>query len=141
MLAIGGHAIVLWLHVLGACTWIGGQLVVAVVVPLTRGDPRLARALARRFQWVAWPAFALLVVTGVIQALDDGITPATLLATAAGRTLGVKLLFVLLSGATALAHSLTPAPRRSARLAAALGGTSLLSAVMAALFGVVIAGG
>lgn len=141
MLPIGGHAIILWLHVLGACTWIGGQLMVAVVVPLTRGDPALARSLGRRFQWVAWPAFALLVVTGVIQALDDGITPATLVATAAGRTLGVKLLLVLVSGGAALAHSLTPARRRSAHLAAVLGSVSLLSAVAAALFGVVVAGG
>jgi putative copper export protein len=141
MLPIGGHAIVLWFHVLGACTWIGGQLVVAVLMPVTRGEPRLARALGLRFQWVAWPAFALLVVTGVIQALDDGITPTNLLATATGRTLGVKLLFVLLSGAAALAHSLTPARRRTPRLAAVLGGASLLCAIVAGLFGVVIAGG
>jgi uncharacterized membrane protein len=37
MLTISGHAVLLWLHVLGACVWIGGQLVVAAVVPLTRG--------------------------------------------------------------------------------------------------------
>jgi putative copper export protein len=141
MLPIGGHALLLWFHVLGACTWIGGQLAVAVVVPVLRGEPRLAAALGRRFQWVAWPAFLLLAATGVIQALDDGITPTTLLATSAGRTLGVKLLFVLLSGTAALAHTLTPPSRRSARLSAILGGLSLLSAVMAALFGVVIAGG
>jgi uncharacterized membrane protein len=60
MLTISGHAVLLWLHVLGACVWIGGQLVVAAVVPLTRGEPRLARALGPRFQAVAWPAFALL---------------------------------------------------------------------------------
>jgi putative copper export protein len=141
MLTFTGHAVLLWLHVLGACVWIGGQLVVAVMVPLTRGDPRLARALGRRFQAVAWPAFGVLVVTGVIQAHVIGITPATLLQTATGRTLGVKLLFVLLSGAAALAHALTPSRRRSARLAAGLGGVSLLSAVVAALYGVVLGGG
>jgi putative copper export protein len=141
MLTISGHAVLLWLHVLGACVWIGGQLVVAAVVPLTRGEPRLARALGRRFQAVAWPAFALLVVTGVIQAYAIGITPATLLETAAGRTLGVKLLFVLVSGAAALAHVLTPSRWRSARLAGVLGGVSLLSAVVAALYGVVLGGG
>ncbi len=140
MLSIGGHAIVVWLHVLGACVWIGGQLVVAVVVPLTRSDPRLARALGRRFQEVAWPAFVLLIVTGVIQALDDGITPTTLLASAAGRTLGVKLLFVLASGVAALAHTVTPERRRSPRLAGALGSVSFLTAVVAALYGVVLGG-
>ena len=140
MLTIGGHAVVVWLHVLGACVWIGGQLVVAVVVPLTRDDPNLARALGRRFQAVAWPAFALLVATGIIQAYADGITPTTLLASAAGRTLAVKLIFVLVSGAAALAHSLTPAWRRSPGLAATLGGISFVSAVVAALYGVVLGG-
>jgi hypothetical protein len=90
---------------------------------------------------VAWPAFALLVVTGVIQAYAIGITPATLLDTAAGRTLGVKLLFVLVSGVGALAHALTPSRWRNARLAGVLGGVSLLGAVVAALYGVVLGGG
>ena len=141
MLTFSGHAVVLWLHVLGACVWIGGQIVVAAVVPLTRGDPEMGRALGHRFQAVAWPAFGVLLVTGVINACADGITPTTLLASAEGRTLGVKLLFVLVSGAAALAHVVTPARRRSPRLAAVLGGVSVLSAVVAALYGVVLAGG
>jgi uncharacterized membrane protein len=141
MLTIGGHAVLLWLHVLGACVWIGGQVVVAAVIPLSRGDARLGRALGRRFQVVAWPAFALLVVTGVILASTSGITPATLFGSAAGRTMAIKLLFVLLSGAAALAHVLTPSRWRSTRLAGVLGGLSLLSAVVAALYGVVLAGG
>jgi hypothetical protein len=69
-----------------------------------------------------------------------GITPATLLQSDAGRTLGIKLLFVLLSGAAALAHVVTPSRWRTARLAGVLGGVSLLSAVMAALYGVVLGG-
>ncbi|HYA00605.1 MAG TPA: CopD family protein [Candidatus Binatia bacterium] len=140
MLTLGGHAVLVWLHVLGACVWIGGQLVVAAVVPLTLGDSALARAVGRRFQIVAWPAFALLVATGVAQAYSEGITPATLLASAAGRTLGVKLLFVLVSGAAALVHVLTPESRRSPRLAGILGGVSFVSAVVAALYGVVLGG-
>ena len=140
MLTVSAHTVVVWFHVLGACVWIGGQLVVAAVVPLTRGNPQLARDLGRRFQQVAWPAFAVLMITGVIQALDDGITPSTLLASAAGRTLGVKLIFVLVSGAAALAHVLTPERRRSPRLSGALGGISFLGAVVAALYGVVLGG-
>jgi putative copper export protein len=141
MLTIGGHAVLLWLHILGACVWIGGQVVVAAVIPLTRGDAGLARALGRRFQVVAWPAYAVLLVTGFALAASDGITLGHLLSTDAGRTLAVKLIFVLLSGAAALTHVLTPSRWRSAGLAGALGGLSLLTAVVAALYGVALAGG
>jgi hypothetical protein len=55
--------------------------------------------------------------------------------------LGVKLLFVLVSGVGALAHALTPSRWRNARLAGVLGGVSLLGAVVAALYGVVLGGG
>jgi putative copper export protein len=141
VLSVGGHAVLLWLHILGASVWIGGQIVVAAVIPLTRREVVLARALGRRFQLVAWPAFILLVVTGVIEASQMGITTGTLFATGAGRTLAIKLLFVLVSGVAALVHVLMPARWRSPHLAAALGGVSLLSAMVAALYGVVLAGG
>ncbi|MBI4608366.1 MAG: DUF4149 domain-containing protein [Candidatus Rokubacteria bacterium] len=61
-----------WLHVLGAVTWLGGMLFIALVlVPVARGvqDPRLRADLisqsGRRFRTVGWIALAVLVVTGI----------------------------------------------------------------------------
>jgi len=77
----------------------------------------------------------------VILASQMGLTGGNAFATDAGRTLAIKLLFVLVSGVAALVHVVMPARWRSPGLAAALGGVSLLSAVVAALYGVVLAGG
>ena len=54
------------LHIFAATVWVGGQVVLAAIVPLARrlGGRDATRAIARRFQIVAWPAFAVLLVTG-----------------------------------------------------------------------------
>jgi hypothetical protein len=68
-----------------------------------------------------------------------------LAATAAGRTLLLKLGFVLISGSAAAVHALIQAPRARSAAAvhpvasAVLGSISLLAAIAATLFGVVIA--
>lgn len=146
MLRIQGRELVLWLHVLAATVWIGGQVTVAAVIPLLRGQAGLAAAAGRRYQAIAWPAFAVLVVTGLLNAADADIGWGDLTATSAGRTLLVKLGFVFVSGLAAAVHAFLQAPRSrggaapGAAASAALGSVSLLAAVVAALFGVVIAG-
>src|SRR5579864_6732207 len=111
MLGIDGAALVLWLHVLAACVWIGGQVVIAAVIPLLRGSNGIASRAGARFQAVAWPAFALLIITGVLNARNAGIGWGDLLTTPVGRTLTVKLGFVLLSGAAAAVHAFVQGPR------------------------------
>ncbi|HZS14043.1 MAG TPA: CopD family protein [Candidatus Dormibacteraeota bacterium] len=146
MLHISGPQWVLWVHVVAACIWIGGQVTVAAVIPLLRGRDAadggaLAIAVGRRYQAVAWPAFAALAVTGVINVGNAGLQWSHLLDSAAGRTLTVKLGLVALSGAAAAVHAFVQAPRRrSAMWSATLGSLSLLAAVVAALYGVAIAG-
>jgi uncharacterized membrane protein len=61
-----------WLHVLGAITWIGGMLFIAlVVVPVTRRlddaalRGRLVQEVGRRFRTVGWIALGLLILTGL----------------------------------------------------------------------------
>jgi uncharacterized membrane protein len=61
-----------FLHVLGAVTWIGGMLFIALVlVPVARGlnDPtlrtRLVREAGSRFRTVGWIALGVLLVTGL----------------------------------------------------------------------------
>jgi putative copper export protein len=144
MLQLNGRALVLWVHVLAACIWIGGQLAVAVLMPALRGAGGLAAVAGRRFQRIAWPAFLILLITGVVNARNAGITWGDLVSSAMGRTLVVKVGFVALSGAAAAAHAFIVAPRSRdgpARPAVStfLGSISVIAAVVAALYGVLIA--
>ena len=56
----------LFLHVLAAAVWVGGQITLAALVPALRAaGTEVPRAAARAFNRIAWPAFAVLVLTGV----------------------------------------------------------------------------
>ena len=66
MLPVRADTIRLFLHVLAAMVWVGGQLTLGALIPAVRtGGTELVRRVARQFQLVAWPAYAVLVVTGV----------------------------------------------------------------------------
>src|ERR1017187_5877465 len=66
MLAVSWDTVRLFLPVLAATIWVGGQLTLAALVPvLRRFGAEVPRAAARRFNQVAWLAFAVLVGTGV----------------------------------------------------------------------------
>jgi putative copper export protein len=146
ILSPDGAQVVLWLHIVAATVWIGGQITIAALLPLLRGQPELLERGARRFQRIAWIAFGLLVVTGIWNIHNAGITLHEMQADARGRTLVLKLGFVASSGAAAAAHALVVAPRAARTSSgglrassATLGSVSLLAAVLAALYGVVIA--
>jgi putative copper export protein len=145
VLSVSGPTLVLWVHIVAACIWIGGQVTVAVIIPLLRDHRELARRVGRRYETVAWPAFAALIVTGLVNVSNAGLHWSQLLDSSAGRTLVVKLTLVALSGLAAGAHSFLQAPRGhatggSAVGSAALGSISLIAALLAALYGVAIAG-
>ena len=121
----------LFLHVLAATVWVGGQLSLAGLLPAVRTlGPDAPRVLARRFNRFAWPAYGVLWVTGIwnIAALD--VTFPSALAT----TVMVKVLVVAVSGASAFAHSVT----RSKRALALFGALSGLSALVALFLGTLI---
>ena len=66
MITVSWDTVRLFLHVLAATVWVGGQLTLAALVPALRGlGAEVPKAAARRFNQVAWPAFAVLVATGV----------------------------------------------------------------------------
>src|SRR4051794_20660704 len=119
MLPVTTTTVRLFLHVLGATVWVGGQIVLAGVIPVLRrtGSPETVRAAARQFHWIAWPAFALLLATGVwnLFAVDAGEQSSEYLT-----TLFVKLLLVGVSGACAAAHIVVA--RRKPALGGALAG-------------------
>lgn len=62
------RALLLTLHVLGACIWAGGHLVLAITVlpsALARRDPRILRAFEGPFERIGIPALVVQVATGV----------------------------------------------------------------------------
>jgi putative copper export protein len=120
----------LFLHVLGATVWVGGQLTLAGLVTTVRDvDPAAPRAVARRFNLIAWPAFALLLATGIWNLLEVDVGDRS---TEYQVTLFVKLTIVALSGVAAFLHSIA----RSRVGLAVWGALSGLSSVAALFFGV-----
>ncbi len=134
---------VLWIHIIAACVWIGGQITLGMLVPLLRFDRDLVLAAARRFGWLGWSAFAVLIVTGVINMHEIGVSFTHLNATPTSRTLSLKLTLVIISGLAAAAHSLLPRLMQEGTARRALTGIlavlALLAALGAAFYGVVIA--
>jgi putative copper export protein len=133
VIGLSWDAVRLSLHVLGATIWVGGQIVLAALVPVLRGaGGDTVRLAARRFNTVAWPAFALWVVTGGwnIAAQSDSDHGAF------RTTLIVKLVVVAMSGVAAALHARarTPAAR------GLWGAVSGLTALAALVLGVLLAG-
>lgn len=129
MLPVTWATVRVFLHVVAAAIWVGGQLVLAGLVPGLRTiAPDAPRRVARRFNRIAWPAFAVLVATGLWNVLavdaDWGSDY--------GRTLSVKIGVVAASGASALLH----ASARSKPALAAFGALSGVTALAALFFGV-----
>jgi putative copper export protein len=121
------------IHVLAAAVWVGGQATMAGLVPTARGLAEDApRTLARAFARIQWPAYALLVITGLwnISAVHGGQPRAWQV------VLGVKIAVVALAGIAAWLHT-----RASTRAAlAAWGAVSSLSSLAALVMGVFLAG-
>lgn len=133
MLPADGDTIRLFLHVLAATVWVGGQITLAALVPvLRRLGAEIPRAAARRFNQVAWPAFGVLVVTGIwnIAAERSKVTGSY------ETTLIVKLIVVVISGVTAALH----ARARSPAGLAVFGALTAISALAALFLGVLLAG-
>jgi putative copper export protein len=133
MLSVDWGTVRLFLHVLAATIWVGGQLTLAALVPtLRRLGAGLPKAAARSFNRVAWPAFAVLIASGVwnVIAERDKVTGSYL------TTLIVKLCVVAVSGVTAALHA-----RSRSRAGLAVFGALTGASALAALFlGIVLAG-
>jgi putative copper export protein len=133
MLTVTSDTVRLSLHVLGATVWVGGQLVLAALVPVLRSvSPTAPRAAARQFNRVAWPAFILLIGTGVWNV----VVGSELVQGAYRTTLIVKLSVVLLSGVAAFLHTRARTPAGLAVWGALTG----LAALAALFLGVLLGG-
>jgi copper transport protein len=82
-----------WLHIVGACVWVGGLAALAVFLPDLRAEPDsgvTAARLVRRFGRLALVAAAIVLLSGVLQgALELGSPNA--IATLYGQLLLVKV--------------------------------------------------
>jgi putative copper export protein len=117
----------LFLHVFSASIWVGGQVALAGVVPtLRKVAPEATKPVASAFARVAWPAFGVLVLTGMWNLAE--INPGDR-STGYQITLFVKILLAAVSGMAAAVH----AAGRS-RLALALGGALGLLGALGAMF-------
>lgn len=95
------------LHVLAAAVWVGGQLTVAGLLPAVRrlGDDA-ARRIGAAFARLSWPAYAVLVATGLwnVVAVSGGQSAAW------EALLGAKIAVVVLAGLAAWLHGRAKRP-------------------------------
>ena len=123
----------LFIHVIGATIWVGGQIVLAALVPALRKiNPDLPKIVAKKFNKLAWGAYALLIVSGIwnmVSIPKDAPSNYSMV-------LGFKMAIVLLSGIAALLHSNAKEPKKIAMW----GSISGLTALAALYLGVLLAG-
>jgi putative copper export protein len=122
----------LFLHVLGAAVWVGGQIVVGAMAPrLRRISPEASKAAAQAFARVAWPGFALVVVTGIwnmVEAMQGDLESSY------NAVLGIKIVIVALSGLAAWLHTRARTPQ----MVGMWGGIAGLTALAAMFLGEVL---
>lgn len=121
----------LFIHVLAASIWVGGQFVLAGLVPgLRPHGPDVVKAAANGFARLAWPAFIVAFATGLwnilaVDRMND---------TAWAITVGVKVLIVVAAGGSAAAHSLT----ENRTILAITGATGALFSIAALFLGLLL---
>jgi putative copper export protein len=124
----------LTLHVLAATVWVGGQIVMTGLVGPARGlGPDAPKTLARAFARLAWPAYLVLLVTGVWNISAVGYANMD----AAWKTvLIVKIFVVVLAGVGVLLHQ-RATTKRGLAVWGSVGG---LASVAALVMGILLAG-
>lgn len=117
----------LFLHVIAASVWVGGQIVLVGIVPAIRGQyPDATKLVAKAYARVAWPAFAVVVVTGLWNLSEIPLTDTD---TAYQITLFVKITLAIVSGAAAAVHQVG-----RSKAALAVGGALGFLTALAAMY-------
>lgn len=120
----------LFLHVLAASIWVGGQFALAGLLPTVRSWGEDApRQAGRAFNRLAWPAYGVLVVTGLWNLFDLPLDHLQ------HPWIELKVLAVLLSGLGAAAHQMA---RGNKAVVAAGGAASALFGVAAMYLGFLV---
>lgn len=133
-LASASEVVRLSLHVLAACVWLGGQIIVAGLLPTIRslGDDA-PRKIAQAFGRLSWPAFWLLVLTGFWNyAAVHGSTQSS----SWNAAFGAKMVMVAVAGIGVFMHTRAT----TARTRGIFAGVGALATLVAMVLGVLIAG-
>lgn len=124
----------LTLHVLAATVWVGGQFVVAGLLPTIRGlGDGAPQKIARAFGRLSWPAFWLLVATGVWNYLAIQHASAT---SSWNAVFGIKMVAVLVAGLGTYLHTKASTPRARGIYA----GLGTFASIAALVLGVALSG-
>jgi len=127
MLSPNADSIRLFLHVLAASVWVGGQIVLGGLVPkLRQVAPESLKVAANAFARIAWPAFAVVVVTGMWNILDITVGDMT---SEYQITMFVHVLLAMAAAMFVVIHSIG-----QTKLALALGGALGLLTSLGAMF-------
>jgi putative copper export protein len=122
-----------FLHLIAVAIWVGGQIVLAGIVPSLRTvAPEATKTVAQGFARIAWPAFLVIVFTGVwgLAAVDVSAESTEYLV-----TFGIKMLLVGVAVIATLIHS-----NGTSKAAKGIGGAaSLLTSLLAAFAGILMA--
>lgn len=122
-----------FLHLIAVAVWVGGQIVLAGIVPQLRSvAPEAMKTVAQGFARIAWPAFLVIVFTGMwgLGTIDVADQSSAYLA-----TFGIKMLLVGAAVIATLIHS-----QGTSKAAKGIGGAaSLLTSLLAAFAGVLMA--
>lgn len=147
MLDVTSEEVRVFVHIIAATIWIGGQITLGAVVPLLRpAGPDVVAGVARRFRTVAWPAYGVLLITGAWNLIDEDLDIKSDMWIG---TLSVKLWLVIISGAAALGHQMLgsragrlqdpDAAKKMRMYSGMLAGLALLTAILSAFFGTQLA--
>jgi putative copper export protein len=100
---VSGAFPILWVHVLAAVCWVGGQLFLILVVMPVLGQElaeservRVASLVGKRFAALSGVVLGLLLFTGLLNAAEHGVSWSILRDTTWGRVLIAKMCAVVL---------------------------------------------
>ena len=113
----------LFLHIIAALFWIGGMLFLTLVIaPFlktiqdAKERSRIYQVVGKSFRFWGWVAISILVITGPVNLYLMGIPVESLIdpsfhSTPYGKTLDIKISFVILIIVTSLLHDFVFGPR------------------------------
>jgi len=135
-----------FLHLVSVTVWVGGQIVVAGLVPLLRkidrsagpvpeGEMSITQKAAHRFGKISWPFFALAIVTGLWSLGEVVADDEWAASTGLWKTLFfVKIALVAASGVGAWLHGRAQRAPERALFASVASLTALAALLVAAGF-------
>jgi len=96
------------LHLLGVTVWLGGQILMLGLLPVLRGlGGDAPKKAAAGFGRVAWPAFVLIIITGIWNVFAVDMANVSF---GWSMVFGIKFLLVIVTGLAAWLHQRTDNP-------------------------------